>query len=134
MRETLAAIASLTKTLNVADEKFKRLEEDTRELRKENAEIRKEVAALAAKDGGGGGQGGADGSYSPLGDGPIAEGKRATAPEISPLGGRRRITPVAVGFIARYRRMGAGCVRPRLSPGPSRTFPPARVRLRVAAP
>jgi outer membrane murein-binding lipoprotein Lpp len=31
------------------DEKFKRIEEDVRDLRKENAEIRKEMATLSAK-------------------------------------------------------------------------------------
>ncbi|GAB4453042.1 MAG: hypothetical protein OHK0029_05060 [Armatimonadaceae bacterium] len=49
MKETLSAIANLTRTLNVADEKFKRFEEDVRTLYKENTELRKEVATLAAK-------------------------------------------------------------------------------------
>jgi outer membrane murein-binding lipoprotein Lpp len=49
MRELLAALANLTKTLNVMDEKFKRIEEDVRDLRKENADLRKEVSTLSAK-------------------------------------------------------------------------------------
>jgi uncharacterized protein YlxW (UPF0749 family) len=45
----LGRVMQLTKMVNLAEEKIKRLEDDNRYLRDDNAELRKEIAALTTR-------------------------------------------------------------------------------------